>query len=97
MDHTTPDPALKDFEGIRGKKPAHYDHQKKSGGSYEEGGGTGFNLQDGVAGTGESSVQSSSPNSVVPTPSADSGEVSRGGTKVVGGVDFSVPPFKEND
>lgn len=44
-------PAEKDFDSIRGKPPAHYDHKRVVNDSnYHRGGGTGFNLHEGVAG-----------------------------------------------
>lgn len=44
-------PAEKDFDSIRGKQPAHYDHKRVvNSGDYPRGGGTGFNLHEGIAG-----------------------------------------------
>jgi hypothetical protein len=98
MDTTKRHPAEDHFDhSIRGQKPAHHDHVKKSGGPYEEGGGHGFNHQDGFAhesGGGHKGKSSGNVNEIVHTPPADSGE-HHSGAKTHGGIDFTVPPVKE--
>jgi hypothetical protein len=92
-------PGEKDFgEHIRGKRPAHPHHTSgRRGGDYTEGGATGFNLQDDFAGTGGGQTRPESPNVVAQTPPADSGEVRPSSQNLVGGVDFTVPSYREGE
>jgi len=57
ISRTTPHPAEKHFDGIRGKKPAHHDHKQHSGrsGASHDGGPDGFNMGE------EGSVNESMP------------------------------------
>jgi len=85
-------PGEKDFETISGKKPAHYDHVKKSlGGQEEHGGPEGFNLQDGYSGGSTAKRGRPRKEPSEPPRPAIPGNTSRNATE--GGQDFTVPPF----
>jgi len=95
-------PAEKDFDSIRGKQPAHYDHKKVSGSDYMVGGATGFNLQEGIVGESKVNVRSYERNppavreaplnpqdNMMPLPSPmDS-------PRTEAGVDLQVPPIRK--
>lgn len=96
-------PAEANFDSIRGKKPAHYDHKKVGGGNYREGGGTGFNLQEGTSAEGSTEAtpavakvasEPPSPHAMMtqasnPLPTAPPGNATEGG------VDLQVPPVRK--
>lgn len=96
MDHTTKHPGHHDFEGIRGKKPAHPDHGTKPHGGRdpEHGGPDGFSHQDGFHGGGKKSSRRPSHAEAAEEASEGPAEraVERNATE--GGQDFTVPPFK---
>jgi hypothetical protein len=67
MNRSTPHPAEKHFDGIRGKKPAHHDHKQHGGHSetsHHEGGAAGFNMGE------EGSV-----NETIPAPTEHGGSL----------------------
>ena len=96
MDHVTKHPGHHDFDGIRGKKPAHPDHGHKSHGGQEpeHGGPTGFNHQDGFHGGGKKSSRSSKTTAHDETKGEHGTHEGGGRNATEGGQDFTVPPFK---
>jgi hypothetical protein len=88
-------PAEKCFDSIRNKTPAHFDHKKMSGSDYPRGGGTGFNLHEGIA--SESVDSPADPSMPITQPMMPKGPPPSGVPSEIehtkAGIDFQVPPI----